>query len=61
MNKGKLTVEKDSKATVKYFNSKGDLHNPHGPALVKADGSKAYYINDKKLTKAEFKSWQSKR
>jgi hypothetical protein len=36
------------------------LHNPDGPAVI-WDGDKYYWINGNKLTKAEFKSWQSKR
>jgi hypothetical protein len=39
----------------------GQEHNPNGPAVVYANGDKSYFINGKKLTKAEFKSWQSKR
>jgi hypothetical protein len=46
MNKEKLTVERDSKGTVTYSNSKGDLHNPYGPALVYVDGEKEHYINN---------------
>jgi hypothetical protein len=45
MNKETLTVERDSKGTVTYCNSKGDLHNPYGPAVIRADGYTAYYIN----------------
>ena len=40
-----------------YIN--GQLHNPNGPAIVFVDGGKSYYINDKKLTEAEFKTWQA--
>jgi hypothetical protein len=46
MNKEKLTVERDSKGTVTYSNSKGQLHNPNGPALVYVDGEKEHYINN---------------
>ena len=107
MNKETLTVEKDEDDTIRYRNANGDLHNPHGPAVVGLDGykayyingkvhnpdgpaviytdggqeywindqlhnpdgpaiaysdrSKAYYINGKKLTEAEFKTWQAQR
>ena len=37
----------------------GKLHNPNGPAVVYPDGYKAYYINSKRLTEAEFKAWQA--
>jgi len=40
-----------------YIN--GQLHNPNGPAVIYANGHKEYYINDKELTKAEFKAWQA--
>jgi hypothetical protein len=43
----------------RYYYINGQLHNPHGPAIVDTDGSKAYYINDKELSDAEFKTWQA--
>jgi len=46
MNKETLTVERDKRGTVTYSNSKGDLHNPYGPALVYIDGEKEHYINN---------------
>ena len=45
MNKETLTVETDEEGRIIYFNASGQRHNPHGPAVVKADGSKFYYIN----------------
>ena len=45
MNKETLTVEKDENGTIRYFNADGELHNPNGPAVVWADGRKAYFIN----------------
>ena len=47
MNKETLTVETDEYGTIRYYNAEGDLHNPHGPAVIFADGGKQYYINDK--------------
>jgi len=47
MKKETLTVETDEHGTTEYLNASGQLHNPHGPAVVRADGYKAYYINDK--------------
>jgi hypothetical protein len=61
MNKGKLTVEKDKNGTIMYRNADGELHNPHGPAIVWADGDKVYWINDEYLTEADFKAWQAQR
>ena len=81
MEKETLTVETNENGTIIYRNADGDFHNPHGPAIVWADGHKehwlngklhnangpavvwkdgckAYYINGKKLTEAEFKTWQ---
>ena len=31
-------------------------HNPYGPAFLKKDGSKFYYINNKRLTKKQFET-----
>jgi hypothetical protein len=47
MNKETLTVEKDEDGTIIYRNADGQRHNPNGPAVVKYDGYKAYYINGK--------------
>ena len=47
MKKETLTVETNTNGTIRYFNADGKLHNPNGPAVVYADGSKRYYINDK--------------
>jgi hypothetical protein len=47
MKKETLTVEKDEHGTITYHNADGKLHNPHGPAIVFADGEKEYYINGK--------------
>jgi len=46
MEKETLTVEKDEYGTITYRNASGQLHNTNGPAIVGADGSKWYYIND---------------
>jgi len=59
MKKEKLTVETDENGTITYHNADGKLHNPNGPAFISADGYKAYLINDKKLTEADFKAWQA--
>ena len=47
MKKEKLTVETDEDGTIRYRNADGELHNPHGPSVIDADGDKFYYINDK--------------
>tara|TARA_R110002167_G_scaffold320264_1_gene526090 strand:+ start:105 stop:491 length:387 start_codon:yes stop_codon:yes gene_type:complete len=47
MKKDTLTVETDEHGTIRYYNDEGELHNPHGPAVVYADGDKFYYINGK--------------
>ena len=47
MKKETLTVETGERGTVTYSNASGRLHNPHGPAMVGADGSKYHYINGK--------------
>ena len=46
MKKETLTVETDKNGTTTYCNADGDFHNPHGPAVVHADGSIEYWIND---------------
>ena len=48
MKKKTLTVVTDENGTITYYNAEGELHNPHGPAIVGADGSKWYYINDQR-------------
>jgi len=47
MNKETLTVETDENGTIRYRNANGQRHNPNGPAVVKYDGHKEYYINGK--------------
>ena len=47
MKKETLTVETDEYGTITYRNADGQLHNPHGPAIVCANGEKWYYINGK--------------
>ena len=46
MKKETLTVETDENGTTEYLNASDQLHNPHGPAIIWADGCKFYYIND---------------
>ena len=60
MKKETLTVETNEHGTTTYRNASDQRHNPNGPAVIYADGSKAYCINGKKLTKSEFKTWQAK-
>ena len=60
MKKETLTVETNSKGTTTYRNASDQRHNPHGPAVVFADGRKWYYTNGKMLTEAEFEAWQAK-
>ena len=60
MKKETLTVETDGWGTTNYCSEAYDkIHNPHGPALVWANGSKSYYINGKELTEIKFKAWQA--
>ena len=47
MKKETLTVETNEYGTITYRNASDQLHNPHGPAVVHADGDKAYCINGK--------------
>ena len=47
MKKETLTVETDEHGTTTYRNASDQLHNPDGPALVRANGYKAYYISGK--------------
>ena len=48
MNKETLTVETDEYGRITYRNASGQLHNPNGPAIIWADGSKFYWINGKR-------------
>jgi len=45
MKKETLTVETNGRGQTTYRNAEGDLHNPNGPAVVHANGSKYHYIN----------------
>jgi hypothetical protein len=45
MKKETLTVETNEKGTIIYRNADGDFHNPHGPAIIHADGRKEHWIN----------------
>jgi hypothetical protein len=45
MNKETLTVETDEDSTIRYRNASGELHNPHGPSVIRADGDKYHHIN----------------
>ena len=46
MKKETLTVKTNVIGTVTYRNADGDLHNPHGLAVIYANGHKEHYIND---------------
>jgi len=59
MNKETLTVETDENGTITHRNASGQLHNAHEPAVIYSDGDKAYYLNGKPLTEADFKTWQA--
>jgi hypothetical protein len=37
----------DEYGTKRYFNEQGQLHRTDGPAVEYADGTKAWYVNDK--------------
>tara|TARA_R110002167_G_C12235274_1_gene610276 strand:+ start:60 stop:377 length:318 start_codon:yes stop_codon:yes gene_type:complete len=45
MKKETLTVETSTNGKITYRNASGELHNANGPAIVYADGYKAYFIN----------------
>jgi len=45
MKKETLTVETDEHGTTTYRNASDQLHNPHGPAVIYADGDKYHWIN----------------
>jgi hypothetical protein len=47
MKKETLTVYTEQDGTVTYRNDSGERHNPHGPAVICADGHKLYLINGK--------------
>ena len=44
----KITKEVDEHGNIFYFNELVQLHREDGPAIEYADGSKAWYINDKR-------------
>jgi hypothetical protein len=41
-----LRVEVDDFGTRRYYNSKGKLHRDAGPAVVRADGTLAWFQNN---------------
>jgi hypothetical protein len=45
MEKETLTIYTDEDGRVIYTNADGERHNPHGPAVIWADGSKEYWIS----------------
>lgn len=47
MKKETLTVKTDIRGTITYRNDSGQLHNPHGSAVVYSNGDKSYYVNGK--------------
>ena len=49
----KVTVD-DYFGTKCWYNEQGQSHREDGPAIEWADGDKEWYINDKRLTEAEF-------
>ncbi len=38
----------DKNKTIRWFNDKGELHRLDGPAVEFADGSKEWYVDDKR-------------
>jgi hypothetical protein len=42
----KVMVDKNK--TIRWFNDKGELHRLDGPAVEFADGSKEWYVDDKR-------------
>ncbi len=42
-----LTKEIDSNGVIRYYNSRHQLDNPYGPAVIFPDGKVEYYIEDK--------------
>jgi hypothetical protein len=51
----KVTVDKDK--TIRWYNDKEKLHRLDGPAFESADGDKAWWVNDKKMTEKEFNEY----
>ena len=47
MKKETLTVEIDENGTITYRDTSGELHNPHGPAVVRSNCYKSYWIHGK--------------
>lgn len=39
---------------IRYTNLQGEYHRTDGPAVIKADGSKEYWVYDVRLTAEEF-------
>ena len=40
-----LDCRVDEFGTVRYYNSSGQLHRAHGPAVVRSDGHRSWYQN----------------
>jgi hypothetical protein len=53
----KVTV--DSYGNIRWRNEVGQYHREDGPAREYADGTKEWYINDKRLTETEFNAWRN--
>ena len=47
-------IETGPDGSVYYYNSDGRYHRTGGPAVVRADGFSAWFLNDKVVTEEEF-------
>ena len=44
----KITKEIDKDGTIRYYNEQGQLHREDGPAVEYIDGTKVWFLNDKR-------------
>jgi len=51
-------IHKDNLWRKSWHNENGQLHREDGPAVEHSDGTKEWYLNDKKYTEQEFKKMQ---
>ena len=51
----KVTV--DENKNIRWYNDKEELHRLDGPAIECANGYKAWWVDDKKMTEKEFNEY----
>lgn len=56
MNNCKNFIAKDGTPYTCYYNSKGQLHNVNGPAVIFDDGYVEYWIDGVMITESQFKA-----